>query len=466
MTPRGPARVLVVGAGPAGLWAAWRAAAAGHHVTVVERAEHVGGMAASLEVGGLRVDLGSHRLHPSTPAPLLARLRGLLGEDLQVRPRNGRLRLGDRWLGFPLRTGDLLASTPPRFALGAARDALTGPLRRPRADTFAEVVRAGLGPTVADGFYAPYVAKIWGVDPGELAGDLARRRVSASSPADIARRLVRGATPEGRTFLYPRRGFGQIADAIADAAVDAGVDLRLGCELVDLDPGDAARTATATLGDGTAVDADLVWSTAPLPALAACTRGVPADALEAAGRLEHRGLVLVYLVLEGGPWTPFDAHYLPGPDQLAARLSEPRNYRTSADDPTDRTVLCAEVPASVGDVTWNATDDALAARLVDDLARLGLPAARPVEVRTVRLPRVYPILRPGTAWDLAALTWWLADQPRLVSFGRQGSFVPDNTHHALLMGEAAAGALGVDGAWDAQAWAAAVDGFRSHVVED
>nr|MBA2769353.1 NAD(P)-binding protein [Sporichthyaceae bacterium] len=74
------ASLVVLGSGPAGLAAAWRAAGLGHPVTVLERAHRVGGLAGSFEVAGVRVDHGSHRLHPATPAALLADLRGLLGE--------------------------------------------------------------------------------------------------------------------------------------------------------------------------------------------------------------------------------------------------------------------------------------------------------------------------------------------------------------------------------------------------
>ena len=490
MTDQG-ARIVVVGAGPAGLWAGWQAAEAGHQVTIVDRAPRVGGMAASIEVGGLRVDFGSHRLHPSTDPAILERLRGLLGEDLQTRHRNGRIRMAGSWLGFPLRAGDLLRNTPRGFALGAAWDTVTGSFRHPRADTFAEVVRAGLGPTVADEFYGPYVRKIWGVDTRELSGELARRRVSASSPTDIIRRLVRGSRPEGRTFLYPRGGFGQISEALADAAVAAGAEIRLGSEVIALDPGTADRTARVGFasrdidgsdlpvdgglgrdgvgrdGTGSTIEADLVWSTAPVTELVKrATPAPPAVALDAADRLVHRGLVLLYLVLDQHQWTEFDAHYLPGEDQLAARLSEPRNYRDSASDPAGVTVLCGEVPATVGDQAWTATDADLSARLVEDLARLGLPPVRPVEVRTVRLPRVYPVYRPGFEWDLAALEWWLADHPRLVSFGRQGLFVPDNTHHGLAMADAAAGAVASDGSFDHANWSRSRDQFRAHVVED
>ena len=174
--------LLVLGAGPAGLGAAYRAAAAGHRVTLLERAAFVGGAAASGEVAGVRVDLGSHRLHPSIEPRILTELQGLLGDDLQVRPRNGRIRLGGRWIAFPLRPLDLLRRLPPGVAAGALRDAALGPLRHPAADTFSEVLRAALGPTLCERFYFPYARKIWGVDPAELSGEQARRRVGARSP--------------------------------------------------------------------------------------------------------------------------------------------------------------------------------------------------------------------------------------------------------------------------------------------
>jgi protoporphyrinogen oxidase len=457
--------IAIVGAGPAGLAAAWRTAAAGHEVVVVERAPVVGGMAGSFEVAGLRVDHGSHRLHPATAPPILADLRGLLGADLQVRPRHGRIRLLDRWVAFPLRTGDLVRRTSPTFAVRAATDALAGPLRRPRDDTFAEVVRAGLGPAVLDAFYAPYARKLWDTPPAQLAGELARRRVSASSPADILRRLARGSRRAGHTFLYPRRGFGAIPEALAAAACDAGAVIRLGCGVDALcqRPGGGWSLA---LADGASLQAEHVWSTIPLPALAGMVDPpAPAGALESAAGLRHRAMVLLYLVLDRPQWTEYDAHYFPGAEVFASRLSEPRNYHDNPDDPADRTVLCAEIPCWAGDGVWDADDGDLATRLSAELVATGVSPPNPVEVTSRRLPNVYPVYRPGFADELATLERWAADAG-LVTFGRQGLFTPDNTHHALDMGWAAADALHPDGSFDTAAWRTARDGFRSFVVED
>ena len=131
------APVVVLGSGPAGLAAAWRAARAGHPVTVLERADRVGGLAGSFDVDGVRVDHGSHRLHPATPPALLADLRELLGADLQTRPRHGRLRVADRWVGFPLQPVELARALPPAMIARLGAEAVGAPLRRRGPPSFA-----------------------------------------------------------------------------------------------------------------------------------------------------------------------------------------------------------------------------------------------------------------------------------------------------------------------------------------
>jgi protoporphyrinogen oxidase len=459
------ADVVVLGAGPAGLAAAWRAARTGMRVTVLERAGTVGGLAGSFEVAGVRVDYGSHRLHPSTPAPILADLRELLGDDLQLRPRDGRLRVAGRWVGFPLRPTELLRRLPPGMLVRMGAEAAAGPLRRP-SDSYAGVLRAGLGPTLYAQLYGPYARKLWGVDGEEIDAEQARRRVTADTPGKIAARMLRRRRDgQGRGFHYPRQGFGQLAEALAAAAAAAGAELRLETDVERIQAGPDGVTVSTK--DGWRGDAGHLFSTVPLPVLARLTEPGPDPAvLEAAGRLRFRAMVLVYVVHEGArPWTRFDAHYLPGPATPVTRISEPANYRDSPRDPADRTVLCAEIPCRVGDEVWTASGEALADLVVEALARHDLPPVRRGQVEVRRLPRVYPVYERGYAADLSGLDGWTRRLPRVTTFGRLGLFAHDNTHHTIAMAYDAVAAL-AGGDWDPAAWAAARERFTRHVVED
>jgi protoporphyrinogen oxidase len=456
---------LVLGAGPAGLAAAYRLARNGRSVTVLERGDAVGGLAASFEVAGQRVDHGSHRLHPSCQPELLAVLESLLGGDLQLRRRHGRVRLQGRFIAFPPRPLELLTRLPPRFGAGVALDAVTRPLRRPRTDTFAEVVRAGLGPTMAQGFYDPYVRKIWATSPPDLSGELARRRVGAQSPLDLVRKMVvRDDGTRGR-FFYPRRGFGEISERMADAAVDAGAEIRLGAAVDGLTFADDTLTGVRAGTDEWS--AAHVFSTVPLTALVRLAGDVvPARAIDATRALEFRALTLVYVVVDRPRYTEFDAHYFPELDVAFSRVSEPKNYRDAgSDDPPDRTVLCAEVPCSVGDTVWESSETDLATMVADGLRAQGLPSVTPADVVVRRVPNAYPVYRVGFEAHFAAADQWAASIANLVTFGRQGLFAHDNTHHAMAMGWAAADALG-RGSFDRDRWRLDRERFAAHVVED
>jgi protoporphyrinogen oxidase len=342
------------------------------------------------------------------------------------------------------------------------------PLRRPAEDTFAEVLRAGLGPTLYRALYAPYARKLWGLDPNAIDGEQARRRVTADTPWKVAARLLARSRPgvpkeQGRVFHYPRRGFGQIVDVLAEAAEAAGARIRLGAEVVGVR---TSGSPLVRLAGGEEVAAGHVFSTVPLPLLARLADpGPPPEVLAAAGSLRFRAMVLVYLVHAGGRWTPYDAHYLPGPETLVTRISEPANYRDSGDDPADRTVLCAEIPCDPGDAVHTAPDEDLAGLVTDCLARTGLPAPRREGLVVRRIRHVYPVYARGYAATLGLLDGWARTLPGVTTFGRLGLFAHDNTHHALAMAYDAVAALGPDG-FDTRAWAAALDRFAAHVVED
>ena len=319
---------VVLGAGPAGLGAAFRLASRGFRVVVLERQDRVGGLAGSFEVAGQRVDHGSHRLHPSTPPEILDLLRSRLGEELQQRTRRGRIRIMGRWLPFPPDPLTTIRSLPPGFLASAALSAATATMGPRRDRSFAQYVSTGLGRVMGEAFYFPYARKIWGVDPELLSGDQARRRISADTPWKLVRRVTTGRKGAGRFFYYPAGGFGRIPETLAEAAEKAGADILLSAAVTGLEFGDSSVTVTTSNGE--TVHAGQVWSTIPLTSLAGLAAPISGDPVPRVEELEYRAMILVYLAVPVDRYTPYDAHYFPEPDIPMTRF---RNRRTIDPDP-------------------------------------------------------------------------------------------------------------------------------------
>lgn len=481
--------VLVVGGGPAGLTAAKAAADRGLSVRLVEAADEIGGMARSVTIAGQRVDLGSHRFHPAATPRVRALVDQLVGDDLQLRPRNGRLRLAGRWVRFPLRPLDMLWSVPPGFGIAIAADLMTGPLRQAGADTYAEVVRAGLGPAVLGAFHGPMATKLWGLPAEQLSGELARKRVAVRSGGRLVAKLAAGARPSRRTFLYPRLGYGQIVESLAEAAVAAGVDIDTSSTVVRVTPGPSGcevhwQPRRGGAAEGTVATAHRIFWTAapdrladavvagPKPPQGEKTRGAVGGAIGERGdgfvtesRVDHRGLVLVYLVVPRRPWTEFDAHYVPDLDVAFSRVSEPANYRTGP-DPENLTVLCAEIPCDEGDDRWTADRGELRDLVLDGMARVELPSPTVNHTEVRRLPSVYPVLTAANAAARRRRLEAAAHFDGVTVIGRQGRLVADNLHHVMEMSLSAVDCINPDGSWNQAAWTRAESRFETFVVED
>ena len=467
-------RIVVLGAGPAGVGAAYRLRETDRaDVVVLESRDDVGGNAGSFELHGQPVDYGSHRLHPACDPAILADIESLLGESLLTRPRHGRIRLRGKWVHFPLKPVDLVLRLDRGFALKAVRDAVTRSLPggRDAGDTFASVLRAALGPAICDDFYFPYARKIWGRDPGELSAIQARRRVATNSFGKLFRKVLGqlpGVKPVGFShFHYPRDGYGAISRAYADAAVQTGADLRLERRVTGVERRDGGwRVMAESSGGAESHDADLVWSTIPITGLARMIAPPPpAAVLDAAAGIRYRQMLLVYLTLDRERYTEFDAHYFPALDVAITRLSEPKNY-AAVGVPAGRTTLCAELPCSLDDEVWDLPDEELGRRVATDLETVGLPSPDPlIGVHVRRLKFAYPIYEIGYEEHFAALDAWATGLDGVLTFGRQGLFAHDNTHHALAMAYAAVECLGARG-FDDACWAGYRRVFATHVVED
>jgi protoporphyrinogen oxidase len=468
--------VVILGAGPAGVGAAFRLMQKGTaRVTVLEQQSKPGGNAGSFELDGIYCDYGSHRLFSMLPAEIMEDLRRLMGPDLLYRVRHGSIRLRGHWIHFPLKPMDLLFKLPKSFALGVLGD--TARKLLPRASsgtqTFATVLERGLGRTVCRDFFFPYARKIWGVAPEKLDIMAAQRRVTGSSIGKILRKVanqIPGLRPQhaGR-FYYPRRGFGQITECLSDEAQKLGADFKFGARFLGIERKDGQIKAVRYQlgGEVFEIPAGIVLSTIPITVL---VQGMhpepPREVLDSSRSITYRGMILIYLVLEQDRFGRFDAYYFPEEAIPISRLSESKNFNL-ATEPRGRTVLCAELPSDPGRPEWTMSDRELGDRLCEWMGRAGLPvSARVSNVITRRLRQAYPVYLQDYATHLSRMDDWLNGIQGMLTFGRQGLFAHDNTHHALPMAYAAADCLSPEGVFDRERWAECRQQFKSDAVED
>lgn len=468
--------IAVLGAGPAGATAALGLARDRHcSVTVLEQNDAVGGNAGTFHLEGVCCDYGSHRFHPAAGPGVLAEVKALLGDDLLWRPRHGRILLQNRWIHFPLKPLDLVLRLPKRFTFSLLLDSLRKlvPSNAAAEQDFATVLKHGLGPTLSESFYYPYVQKLWGVSPSQLAATLARRRVSGSSVGKILQKVARQIPGlKQRTtggFYYPRDGFGNIAQRLYEAATAHHAEFIFGARVSAVEHQDGRVSAIRYQKNGEIHRQilDCVWSTLPITLL---TRMMdpppPQSVLEAAKQIRFRGMILIYLVLEQTQFSEYDAHYFPELRVPISRLSEPKNY-SATEEPRDCTVLCAELPADPDDEHWKLSDMELGERLCAWLGMVGLPVRARVRLATTRrLRQAYPVYDRDYEEHFATIDHWLGGIEGLLTFGRQGLFAHDNTHHAMAMAYAACDCLGQDGSFDRSRWSQYRLDFETHVVED
>jgi protoporphyrinogen oxidase len=277
--------------------------------------------------------------------------------------------------------------------------------------------------------------------------------------------------PGGGRFFYPRHGYGQISEAYYGAARESGAEVYLNSRVLSVEVHDGAVDSVSYQNQTTtqvlSLRADHVWSTIPITSLARCLKPFPPPKyLLAAESIDYRAMILIYLVLEQERFSEYDAHYFPEPEIALSRLSEPKNYSNGQGPPT-LTVLCAELPCAPTDPEWSMNDEELGRLVCNALETAGIPVQAPIkEVVTRRLRQAYPIYRQGYECFFALLDDWLSQIDGLLTFGRQGLFAHDNTHHALYMAYCAVACLDANGHFDSEQWRAFRHTFETHVVED
>ncbi len=448
MVLRRPKSVIVIGAGPAGLAAADRLAAAGLDVLVLEAEDRVGGLCRTVSFAGATFDLGGHRFI-TKDEEVRAYVFELMGDRLELRPRKSVIRLRGKDFAYPLDFKNLLLNLNPFLTARAGLDYLFTAVRRraaPRADvSFEDWVVNRFGRALYDIYFGLYTEKLWGRPPTAISADWAGQRISLLSLWDVFLLLVGLKKEKPKTyadqFHYPRGGIGRLSEALADRAVAAGAEIRLSAPAreVRMKGGRVEGVAYEKNGRLVAEKADFVVTTAPLPRLAEMFRpAAGAEVLDVAARMPFRALRFLNLVLDRPRVTDNTWIYVPEPKYFFFRVQDLRNWSDSL-CPPGRSALELEIACDAGDEKWRMTDDEVLRACLPDLAAIGLDVGADVVAYGSSFNEYsYPIYDLDYRRKIKALLDFIWPIENLLTIGRGGLYRYNNMDHSLKMGLLAA----------------------------
>ena len=429
--------MAVLGAGPAGLTAAYVLSLKGERGVVFESDGTVGGIAKTVEFKGYRFDLGGHRFFTKL-GPVQRLWEDLMGDEFLLRPRLSRIYYQGKYLHYPLVARDVI----PR--LGIVESALCAlsylwamAKPTPPPETFEDWVTSRFGRRLYDSFFRSYTEKLWGIPGTEIQSAWAAQRIKDFSLFKAVLGLVglrRNVTTLIEEFHYPRLGPGQMWEACRRRVEERGIPVRFHHRIVAVKHDGARATSVVVRTNGTETEhaVDSVLSSIPLSELVQILDPPPPpEVLEAARKLRYRDFVLVALVTSEAEPFPDNWIYLHDPGTRAGRVQNFGAWSPGMVVP-GTTCLGVEYFCFEGDDMWELPDDEAVRFATKEMAEIGLvDPAKVVEGVKVRVPKAYPMYDSGYDERIDRLRDYLAGFENLKTFGRNGLHRYNNQDHSM-----------------------------------
>lgn len=425
-------RIVILGAGPTGLGAAYRLQELGHDDwAIYERTDHVGGLASSYTDGkGFTYDTGGHVLfsHYKYFDELVDRL---LGDNSSRINREAWIWMKDRYLPYPFQNN--IRHLPKEDVLACLNGLIAAQREKRDSSNFEEWINATFGDGIARLFMLPYNFKVWATPIHMMSKQWMAERVSVVDAERVLRNVLLDQDDvswgPNNTFKYPLRGgTGAIYQAFLPY-VESRLGFRMDARVVDL-----ARK-TVEFDDGTSTGYDVLISTMPLDQLIGWSRGVTDEVREAATKLVHNSSYIVGVGVARPNPTSKCWIYFPEGTAPFYRVTYLSNYSPHMAPPGHFLLLTETSHSPWKPEPANDIED----RIIDGLIRTGLleasDRARIAATYRIDVPYEYPVPTLGRDHALSVIQSFLMARD-VYSRGRFGAWQYEigNMDHSVMQG--------------------------------
>ncbi len=441
--------VVIIGAGPAGLTAAYELTKRGVYPHVLEAASQVGGISRTEVYKGYRFDIGGHRFF--TKVDVVNQLwQEVLGDEFIQVPRLSRIYYQNKFYDYPLSIYNTLLNLgviESSLILMSYLKAKVKAKLQPdlEAETFEEWVTDSFGSRLYRTFFKTYTEKVWGIPCNKIEAEWAAQRIKGLSLKKAVINALFGSNDTKtliKKFDYPIYGPGMMWERFQQKVDEKGGQVSLNTRVMNVKREGYHITEITAYQDGQemTITGENFISSMPVTALVNRLDPLPPDeVLHAAKSLSYRDFLIVALIIDEAKLFPDNWIYIHSPEVKVGRIQNFKNWSPAMVPDQTKTCLGLEYFCTEGDEIWKLSDTELLDLATREIEKLGLAKASQVEDGTIlRQPKAYPVYDRDYRRHLQVIQDYLSQFDNLQTIGRNGMHRYNNQDHSMLTGLLAA----------------------------
>lgn len=477
-------KVIIIGAGPAGLSAACKLLEYGITPVVIEQDESVGGISKTIFNGKNGTDIGPHRFFTKSDEVMnfvsnFLKIQGKPAKDdlilnrnfettdsanpekddlvLLKRKRFSRIYYNNKFFDYPIKLNlKFFKDLGLKNTINIGFSYLKAHIIKRKENSLEDFIVNHFGQVLYELFFAKYTQKVWGKSPSEIPKDWGVQRIKDVSVLKILQNAL--LLPFKNIFklnteislideyYYPKYGAGQLYNLMADKIINAGGEIKLNSK-VSRFYNDDNKIYSIVLENGEEIKADCVISTMPIKDLISDMQYVPDNISEIAENLEYRNYILVSVLCSNfklknntnyptiNNITPDSWIYLQDSNLLAGRLHIMNNFSPYViEDFKNNVLVNLEYFCNENDDLWNKNNNEMIDLGISELQKLGIINEKDVLYSNcIRVNKAYPAYF-GAYKNFDVIKNYFNNFKNLYCIGRNGQHRYNNMDHSILSG--------------------------------
>lgn len=439
-------KVVIIGAGPAGLTAAYELCKEGVESVVLEKDDVVGGISRTVNYKGYLFDIGGHRFFTKVKA-VDDMWREVLGEKKFLRrSRLSRIYYQKKFFYYPLKASNALLGLGIWNSFMMVFSYLRAQMFPVKNEsTFEDWISNRFGKRLYHTFFKTYTEKVWGIPCDKISADWAAQRIKGLSLVTTIKNALLPTEVKDKgeiiktlidAFDYPAKGPGMMWEMVAESIQKDNSTLKMNSDVdrIFWQKGRVTALEVESGGKREVIDGTDFISSMPMQELVRkMSPEPPAEVLAAADKLGYRDFLTVSLVVNKENLFEDNWIYIHDPDVKVGRIQNFKNWSPQMVPDSSKTCLGLEYFCFEGDGLWTMDDADLIALGAKELGLLQLVDPADVEDGSVvRMPKAYPVYDAVYVDAVDTIRDFLREVPNLYLVGRNGMHKYNNQDHSML----------------------------------